>query len=71
MNRSQAIETISRQDFLALGMKHLAYIKPVELEGKPAFAVFAADGSQLAVMASRDIAAAAVRQHDMEPVSIH
>lgn len=71
MNRSEAIETISRQDFLALGMNHLAYIKSVELEGKPAYAVFAADGSQLAVMPNRDVAAAAVRQHDMEPVSIH
>jgi len=36
-----------------------------------AFAVHAADGTQMAVIADRDIAFAVVRQHELEPLSVH
>lgn len=49
----------------------LAYIKPVQTGAGAAFAVCSADGLQLAVFASRDIAMSAARQHDLEPVQIH
>ena len=35
------------------------------------FALHLADGRRVAVMDSRDLAFAAARQHDMEPVSVH
>ena len=35
------------------------------------FALHLADGRRVAVMDSRDVAFAAARQHDMEPVSVH
>lgn len=71
MNTSQRPSQITAQDFLALGVNDLAYVKPVVVEDAPAFGVFAADGTQIAVMPSREVAFSAVRQHNLEPVSVH
>ena len=54
-----------------LGMADVAYIKPVLVEGTEAFAVHAADGTQMAVIGDRDLAFAVVRQHELEPLSVH
>ncbi len=37
----------------------------------PAYSIHAADGTPLAVLPEWDIAVAAVRQHGLEPVSVH
>lgn len=49
----------------------IAYVKPIVIEGVSAYAIHATDGTELAVVANRDLAFATVRQHDMEPVSVH
>jgi hypothetical protein len=54
-----------------LGLPHLAYVKAVEIDGETGYAVYAADGNQMAVMADRDTAWAAILQHDMQPMSVH
>jgi hypothetical protein len=59
------------QDFKALGLSQLAYIKPVTADGRLAYSVHAADGTEIAVMADRAIACATIRQHDLEPLSVH
>jgi hypothetical protein len=41
------------------------------VDGNQGYAIFAADGSQLAIVPTREIAAAVIRQHDLEPVSVH
>jgi hypothetical protein len=46
-------------------------IKPVTVNDHLAFAIHAADGTPMAVLDDRLIAAAAVRQHDLEPLSVH
>lgn len=60
---------LSSQAFAALGLQDLAYIKPVQREGKTMVAVHAADGTELAVAESRDVAIAFIRQNDLEAVS--
>ena len=66
------IHQLSPQAFAAFGVNALAYIKPVTTtDGRSGYAVFAADGTQLSAIASRDVALAAVRQNDMEPLSVH
>lgn len=67
----QALQVLSPKDFLAFGMDHVAYIKPVQQDGATMFAVHAADGTPLTVIAGRDVAFATVRQHEMEPLSVH
>lgn len=62
---------MSQQDLAAWGVNDVAYIKAIDYEGKIAYSIHAADGTQMAVVGNRDVAQAAVRQHDLEPVSVH
>ncbi len=71
MNEIVRVGAISPQDLMALGLQRIAYVKPVEVEGNAAFAVHAADGTQIAIMTSRDQAVAAIRHHELEPLSVH
>ena len=53
-------------------MQDLAYIKRVAgSDGVVGFAVHAADGTPVALLPDREVAFATVRQHDLEPVSVH
>ena len=67
----EGMRQLSARELGMLGMEHLAYIKPVVADGVEAFAVCAADGTQMAVIPDRNLAFAVVRQHDMEPLSVH
>ena len=71
MKGFESIRTISSREFAVFGMQDLAYVKPVLVNGVTAFAVHAADGTQVAVLPDREIALATVRQHDLEPLSVH
>jgi len=62
---------LSDQDMTMLGMERMAYIKPITVKGDLLFAVHAADGTEIAILANREVAFAAVRQHSLEPVDIH
>jgi len=62
---------LSARELGLLGMEDLAYVRPVVQDGVEAFAVCAADGTQMAVIPNRELAFAVVRQNDMEPLSVH
>lgn len=62
---------ISTRELAALGMSKLAYIKPVTVDGEEAFAIHAADGTPMALTDDRDVALAAILQHEMVPALIH
>ena len=67
----QKLRQISAQEFALLGMQDMAYIRRVVVNDEAGFALHAADGTEVAVLPSRDLAFATVRQHDLEPVSVH
>ncbi len=71
MNEIEKLRHITPKEFALLGMQDVAYIKRVVMEDGSAFAVHAADGTQVALLPERDIAFATVRQHDLEPLSVH
>jgi hypothetical protein len=71
MNTSETIRSISPQALALLGMQSMAYLRKITVDGTPGFGIFAADGTQLAFAPSRALAVAAVREHDLEPVSVH
>ncbi len=58
-------------DLLTFGLENLAYLRPVEVEDGNMVGIYAADGTQMAVMASRDEAIATIRQYEMTPMSVH
>ena len=67
----EGLRQLSAQELGLLGINDVAYVKPIVDNGNAAFAVHAADGTRIAVIANRDLAFAVVRQNDMEPVSVH
>ncbi len=62
---------LTQAEWQAFMVNQVAYIKPVLENGQSAFAIHAADGTQLAIIGDRDTAFAAVRSHDLEAVSVH
>ena len=71
MHDFATIRQMSAHELGLLGMDDVAYVKRIEVDGAEAFAIHAADGTQMAVIPNRAIAFAAVRQNGMEPVSVH
>ncbi|MDE0780395.1 MAG: DUF1150 family protein [Alphaproteobacteria bacterium] len=64
-------DEFTSKQFGALGVDRVAYVRPIVIEGQKVYAIYSADGSEIGMMAGRDVAFAAVKQHDMEPVSVH
>lgn len=71
MNQIEKLRHISPQEFALLGMQDVAYVKRVTINDEYAFAIFAADGTQIALLPDRATAVATLRQHDLEPLSVH
>ena len=71
MDRIERIKQMSANELALFGMQDLAYIKAVVVDGTTGYAVHAADGTQIAMLSNRDVAFVTVRQHDLEPVSVH
>jgi hypothetical protein len=64
---SQAVQDMMMS---MLGMDTMAYIKPTLSDGMTVFAVYAADGTQLAVFDTEESAYYTARRNNLEPVSL-
>lgn len=71
MVNREMLRDITAEALANFGAPELAYIRPVETPVGPAFGIFAANGTQVGVVPDREVAFAAARQHDLEPVSVH
>jgi hypothetical protein len=71
----QDLNLLSSGDFALLGIQDFAYVRRLhsteETEGDKVYGVFTADGTHIASFESYAVAYAAIRQHDMEPRSVH
>jgi hypothetical protein len=65
------VRHITAEQLFHLGVQNIAYVKTVSGEGEPRYVVHTAEGAELGVFADREVAFAAIRQHDMEPLSLH
>jgi hypothetical protein len=65
------IRHLSTDELARLGVSQIAYVKPVMMNGTPAFAIHAADGTPMAVTGSREVAISAILQHEMLPTLVH
>jgi hypothetical protein len=64
------VQSLSPGAFAHLGLEQVAYVKPVA--GEPSgFAIHAADGTRLALVADLATALAAIRERDMQPMAVH
>ena len=62
---------MSMSDLATWGVPIIAYVRHVGAEGEGSWAIHAADGTQIGSAPDRATAFAAVRQHDLEPLSVH
>ncbi len=65
------IRHISSEQLAQLGLQQIAYVKPVVINGTACFAIHAADGTPMAVAGDRDVAFAAISQHEMVAAQVH
>jgi len=65
------IRHLSSDQLARLGVQQIAYVKAVMMNGMVAYAIHAADGTPMAVAGDRDVAIAAVHQHEMMASLVH
>ena len=70
-NSTVSLRYLSQSDWLAFGLNEIAYLRPTIADGQPVYAIHAADGSQVALVASREVGIDVLRQHDLEAVPLH
>jgi hypothetical protein len=65
------IRHLSEAQLAQLGMTQIAYVRPVTVDGTQGFAIHAADGTPMAMTEDREVAFAAIVQHNMVPALVH
>ncbi len=65
------VRRITPDQLQQLGMSQLAYVKPVMMNGTAMFAIHAADGAPMAVAEDRNLALAAIVEHEMIATLVH
>lgn len=70
-NQTLDLRNLKPADLAALFVNDIAYVKTVSKDDGMSYEIHAADGTPLAIFEDRDTAFAAVRQNDLEPVSVH
>lgn len=67
----ERLKLMSPETFAHLGEGDLVYIKSVQQDGVPSFAVHAANGRELAVFDSWEAALSTALENNMSPASLH
>lgn len=65
------IRHLSEAQLAQLGVQQIAYIRPVVVNGEAGYSIHAADGTPMALAGDRDVAIAAVLQHEMMAALVH
>ncbi len=68
--QAEFLKQLSPQAFLAFGMGHVAYIRPVVVQNRTAYSLHAADGTTLTMVDSLAGACVLARQNDLDPVAL-
>lgn len=70
MTETERIRELSADDMLMLGIKDVAYIKDIDVDGQTAFALFAANGKPIVVAPDRETAVAAAWKNGLAPLTL-
>ncbi len=72
MENAIDLRHLSTQQFAAIGLENMAYVKKVQLpEGVTGFGVYSADGRPVAMAPTEEMALALIRQNELEPMLLH
>ncbi len=69
--QQQWLRDLTAQDLMGLGLENVGFVKRIVVQGQVGWSIHMADGTQIAMADARDVAFAAVRQHNLDPVSVH
>lgn len=69
--RPRARPVMSEADFANWGLPEVAFVKRMRADDMDGWSIHAADGTQMGFAPSRDLAFAAIKQHELEPLSVH
>lgn len=67
----EALRRLSPLDWARYGAARIAYARPVLVNGQPAVAIHAADGTPIGAAPTLALATAAILQHGMGPALVH
>jgi hypothetical protein len=70
-NQTNIWQLLPADQFAALGVEDMAYVKPKQVGERKLYAIHTADGSEVAVVEGHDLAFATITQNDLEPLSVH
>ncbi len=70
-NPATMLRQLTPAAWARFGTNEIAYIRPVLVDGEPAVAIHAADGTPIGAAPNVTLAVAAIRDHEMEPVLVH
>ncbi len=62
---------MTRGELLRLGVPRLVYLRCGTIDGQPAYAIHAADGTAMAVVEDIEVAIELASEHDMTFVAVH
>ncbi len=65
------VHAMTTDQLQRLGLSQVAYVKPIFLNGTTMFAIHSADGSPMALAEDRNLAVAAIMQHEMVAALVH
>ncbi|MBI0432805.1 DUF1150 family protein [Roseomonas sp. KE0001] len=68
---ADVLRHLAPAEWARFGAEDIAYIRPILLNGTPAVAIHAADGTQIGAAPDTSLATAAILQHEMLPVLVH
>lgn len=71
IQKTADLRHMSAHDFALWGMQDVAYVRSDTVDDEQGWSIHGADGNRIGFAPDRDVAFAAVRQHDMEPLSVH
>lgn len=64
-------QSMTLQELASWGLQDVAFVKRVIINDAEVWAIHAANGLEMGIAPRRDLAFAAIRQHDMKPFSVH
>ncbi len=65
------LRQITSHDLAGLGLNDIAYVTPKFVADVTVFAIHTADGNEVAVVETQDLAIATILQNDLELVQVH
>ena len=70
-NKEVLIRKFVEYDFALFGADHIAYVKPMLIDGQTVYSLNSADGRLISMQTSEELASTMAKYNDLEPFNVH